>query len=159
MPTLFSLKHFLNKSFHFKTLEVKTYRLDGTEDPTLRGSTPYPTDLSAPENIITVCQQRRDSSVACRLLLTAQDHTLALLQHPGGFLWTRHEALASILGVEIVDLPVSDTDAAIEKEFGDKAGKFLDWFRVRRINQIGYSINGVFILIAADLGFSSKWRV
>lgn len=104
-------------------MEVKTYRLDGSEDPTLRGSTPYPEDLAKPEEIISVCQQRRDGSIACRLLLISEDHSIALLQHPGGFLWTRQEALASILGVEIVDLPVSETDAAIEKEFGDKAGK------------------------------------
>lgn len=37
-------------------------------------------------------------------------------------IWTREEALANIVAVEFVDLPVSDLDAAIESEFDQKEG-------------------------------------
>lgn len=35
----------------------------------------------------------------------------------------REEALASVTAVEMLDLPVSEKDAAIEKEFDSKEGK------------------------------------
>lgn len=56
-------------------------------------------------------------------MVVTSDYTVALLQHPGSYLWNRQEALASVLSTEIVDLPVSEKDAAIEKEFGDKECK------------------------------------
>lgn len=43
----------------------------------------------------------------------------------GKIIWTREEALASILAVEMLDLPVSDMEAAIEKEFGNKEGVYI----------------------------------
>ena len=42
---------------------------------------------------------------------------------PGGVLWSREEALASILAVEVVDLPMSANQVSIEEEFGDQAGE------------------------------------
>ena len=38
--------------------------------------------------------------------------------------WVREEALASIYVAEMFDLPVSEKDAAIEKEFDNKEGEF-----------------------------------
>ncbi len=37
-------------------------------------------------------------------------------------MWVREEALASVTAVEMLDLPVSEKDAAIEKEFDSKEG-------------------------------------
>ncbi len=42
--------------------------------------------------------------------------------HIGKVLWVREEALASVVAAEMMDLPVSDKDAAIEKEFDSKEG-------------------------------------
>lgn len=39
-------------------------------------------------------------------------------------LWIREEALASVVAVEMLDLPVSDMDAAIEKGFDSKESKY-----------------------------------
>lgn len=38
----------------------------------------------------------------------------------GSVKWHREESLTNIINVELVDLPVSDIEAAIEKEFGNK---------------------------------------
>lgn len=36
--------------------------------------------------------------------------------------WVREEALANVITVEMIDLPISDEEAAIEKEFANKEG-------------------------------------
>lgn len=43
----------------------------------------------------------------------------------GSIKWHREESLTNILNVELVDLPVSDIEAAIEKEFGNKECKYF----------------------------------
>lgn len=40
----------------------------------------------------------------------------------GGLQWVREEALTSIANMELLDLPVSDGEVAIEKEFNNKEG-------------------------------------
>lgn len=41
-------------------------------------------------------------------------------------MWSREEALASILSVEMVDLPVSQIMAKMEDEFGAQTGTVVD---------------------------------
>ena len=43
----------------------------------------------------------------------------------GKILWSREEALASILSVEMVDLPVSQIMAKMEDEFGSRGTSLL----------------------------------
>lgn len=38
-------------------------------------------------------------------------------------MWTREEALADVVTMEMVDLPLTGTQAELEGEFGKKAGK------------------------------------
>lgn len=51
--------------------------------------------------------------------------TNTLVLCTGRVLWSREEALANVVAVEFVELPVSDLDAAIESEFDQKEG----WFK------------------------------
>lgn len=44
---------------------------------------------------------------------------------PGRVLWIREEALAEVVTMEMVDLPLTGTQAELEGEFGKKAGKGL----------------------------------
>lgn len=39
-------------------------------------------------------------------------------------MWTREEALSDVVTMEMVDLPLTGTQAELEGEFGKKAGKF-----------------------------------
>ncbi|KAL0881921.1 hypothetical protein ABMA27_001680 [Loxostege sticticalis] len=81
-------------------------------DPSLR--------LPEPELAAVICSKTPRELHACRLLVTAADDSLHLMQQAGRVLWTREEALANVVAVEFVDLPVSDLDAAIESEFDQK---------------------------------------
>ena len=47
----------------------------------------------------------------------------------GKIIWIREESLASIVAVEMIELPISDSDAAIDKEFDHKECKLIfDFF-------------------------------
>ena len=74
--------------------------------------------LLSPTIMASVCP-RQAKGVTCRHLLSSQDHSVALLQH-NKLIWSREEALSSIVAVEIIELPMSDRDQAIEKEFDQK---------------------------------------
>lgn len=47
---------------------------------------------------------------------------LTLLLCAGRVVWTREEALADVVTMEMVDLPLTGTQAELEGEFGKKAG-------------------------------------
>lgn len=46
----------------------------------------------------------------------------------GKIKWTRQEALARIVAIEMIDLPLSDSEGSIENELKNKDGKFVFWF-------------------------------
>lgn len=69
----------------------------------------------------SVCP-RQTKGITCRHLLSSEDHGITLLQH-NKLVWSREEALASIVAVEIIELPMSDRDQAIETEFDQKESK------------------------------------
>ncbi|KAL4702027.1 hypothetical protein ACJJTC_014040 [Scirpophaga incertulas] len=86
------------------------------------GSTNKSLKIPEPEIASAVCSRVARDAQACRLLLVAADDAMHLMQQEGRILWTREEALANVVAVEFVDLPVSDLDAAIESEFDQKEG-------------------------------------
>ncbi|XP_068622538.1 ER membrane protein complex subunit 1 [Battus philenor] len=72
---------------------------------------------------------------ACRIVVLGADDALHLMQQGGRVLWSREEALANVVAVEFVDLPVSETDAAIESEFDQKEGSIWAAFTRRLQSQ------------------------
>ncbi|XP_029044376.2 ER membrane protein complex subunit 1 isoform X2 [Osmia bicornis bicornis] len=74
--------------------------------------------LLLPTIMASVCP-RQAKGVTCRHLLASEDHSVSLLQH-NKLVWSREEALASIVAVEIIELPMSDRDQEIETEFDQK---------------------------------------
>ncbi|XP_077267914.1 ER membrane protein complex subunit 1 isoform X4 [Temnothorax americanus] len=80
--------------------------------------------IQSPTIMASVCP-RQTKGITCRHLLSSQDHSIALLQH-NKLVWTREEALASIVAVEIMELPMSDRDQAIETEFDQKESIDVD---------------------------------
>ncbi|KAL4149129.1 hypothetical protein QTP88_003140 [Uroleucon formosanum] len=81
--------------------------------------------ISNPRISSAFCGRSKANTVNCVALVTTQDQSLMLLKMPGTIKWHREESLTNIINVEFVDLPVSDIEAAIEKEFGNKES-FLD---------------------------------
>ncbi|XP_060821021.1 ER membrane protein complex subunit 1 isoform X1 [Bombus pascuorum] len=80
--------------------------------------------LLSPTIMASVCP-RQTKGVTCRHLLASEDHSVALLQH-NKLVWAREEALASIVAVEIIELPMSDRDQEIETEFDQKESIDVD---------------------------------
>ncbi|XP_076766760.1 ER membrane protein complex subunit 1 isoform X2 [Xylocopa sonorina] len=87
--------------------------------------------LLSPTIMASVCP-RQAKGVTCRHLLASEDHNVALLQH-NKLIWAREEALASIVAVEIIELPMSDRDQEIETEFDQKERDVLSMM-FRRIS-------------------------
>lgn len=89
----------------------------------------YPVGLGAP--IILAGQFKGPIT---DLLLGTTDDALLLVRLPEGkILWTREEALSNIAAVEFVELPVSELDASIEKEFKSSSSNILTML-VNRLN-------------------------
>ncbi|KAM0733593.1 ER membrane protein complex subunit 1 [Formica fusca] len=122
----------------------------------LSSSTPLPdlsvtlthTSIQSPAIMASVCP-RQTKGITCRHLLSSQDHSIALLQH-NKLVWAREEALASIVAVEIIELPMSDRDQAIETEFDQKERDVLSMFLRRITSQINQA--RAFFQTILDLG-------
>ncbi|OUC40057.1 hypothetical protein D917_04375 [Trichinella nativa] len=50
------------------------------------------------------------------IVILTEDHTMLMMKESGEVIWTRYEALAKIASVEIVDLPLSETETLIEQD-------------------------------------------
>ncbi|XP_064629026.1 ER membrane protein complex subunit 1-like isoform X2 [Lineus longissimus] len=73
-----------------------------------------------PTKLYSLGFRKRDGSTGYRYLIISEDHAITLMQQSGKAVWNREEALASVLSVEMVDLPVSENEAKMEDEFGKK---------------------------------------
>eukprot|EP00063_Salmo_salar_P014844 XP_013989679.1 PREDICTED: ER membrane protein complex subunit 1-like [Salmo salar] len=85
----------------------------------------FPLDLNGgkPHKLYVHAFLKKDDSVGYRVLVQTEDHALTFIQQPGRVVWTREEALADVVTMEMVDLPLTGTQAELEGEFGKKAGK------------------------------------
>ncbi|XP_043497857.1 ER membrane protein complex subunit 1 isoform X1 [Polistes fuscatus] len=117
-----------------KVLLETTYRNEITEVvatdlltidslPNITGTLSH-VSLLSPVIVASICMHQT-KGLTCRHLLSSQDHTIALLQH-NKLVWVREEALAKIVAVEIIELPMSDRDQAIETEFDQKESIDVD---------------------------------
>ncbi|XP_051517302.1 ER membrane protein complex subunit 1-like [Myxocyprinus asiaticus] len=92
---------------------------------------------------------KKDDSVGYRVMVQTEDLTLTFLQQPGRVVWTREEALADVVAMEMVDLPLTGTQAELEGEFGKKADGLLPMVLKRLSSQ--------FILLQAWL--THLWKL
>ncbi|XP_031142151.1 ER membrane protein complex subunit 1 isoform X1 [Sander lucioperca] len=74
-----------------------------------------------PEKLYVQAFLKKDDSVGYRVIVQTEDHTLTFIQQPGRVMWTREEALSDVVTMEMVDLPLTGTQAELEGEFGKKA--------------------------------------
>ncbi|KAK3519101.1 hypothetical protein QTP70_016312 [Hemibagrus guttatus] len=79
---------------------------------------------------------KKDDSVGYRLMVQTEDLVLTFLQQPGRVVWTREEALADVVTMEMVDLPLTGTQAELEGEFGKKADGLLAMVLKRLSSQL-----------------------
>ncbi|XP_076040041.1 ER membrane protein complex subunit 1 [Oratosquilla oratoria] len=64
---------------------------------------------------------RRDGGSAVRALITCSDHSVHLISN-AGVVWSREEALASVLAAEAVDLPVAGASINYHEQLSPHAG-------------------------------------
>ncbi|XP_028266310.1 ER membrane protein complex subunit 1 isoform X1 [Parambassis ranga] len=74
-----------------------------------------------PEKLYVQAYLKKDDSVGYRVMVQTEDHALTFIQQPGRLMWTREEALSEVVTMEMVDLPLTGTQAELEGEFGKKA--------------------------------------
>ncbi|GAA52193.1 hypothetical protein CLF_107492 [Clonorchis sinensis] len=75
-------------------------------------------------------------ALSFRLLLQTEDHAIQLVRQNGQQQWLRDESLADIVAVEMVDLPVSESQAKMEEEFGHSTSNIFEMFAKRLHTQL-----------------------
>ncbi|XP_012260554.2 ER membrane protein complex subunit 1 isoform X1 [Athalia rosae] len=111
--------------------------------------------VQAPTIVASACL-RQPKGTGCRHLLSSDDHSIALVQN-GRLAWVREEALANIVAVEIMELPMSEREQAIETEFDQKENFDVDgsWDVVSMmIRRICSQANQLRTLLQAVMGFA-----
>ncbi|KAG8002797.1 ER membrane protein complex subunit 1 [Nibea albiflora] len=89
-----------------------------------------------PEKLYVQAFLKKDDSVGYRVMVQTEDHALAFLQQPGRVVWTREEALSDVVTMEMVDLPLTGTQAELEGEFGKKADGLMSMVMKRLSSQL-----------------------
>ncbi|KAE8293274.1 ER membrane protein complex subunit 1 Precursor [Larimichthys crocea] len=89
-----------------------------------------------PEKLYVQAFLKKDDSVGYRVMVQTEDHALAFLQQPGRVMWTREEALSDVVTMEMVDLPLTGTQAELEGEFGKKADGLMSMVMKRLSSQL-----------------------
>ncbi|XP_035220797.1 ER membrane protein complex subunit 1-like [Stegodyphus dumicola] len=95
---------------------------------------------------------KKDHGISYKVLLLFEDHSVLVIHQHGRMVWSREEALSNILSSEIIDLPLSETDANIEQEFGHPDAGLISMFLTRLKSQV-YLLQT--FLIHALTGFKS----
>uniref|UniRef100_A0A8C4ED29 ER membrane protein complex subunit 1 n=1 Tax=Dicentrarchus labrax TaxID=13489 RepID=A0A8C4ED29_DICLA len=89
-----------------------------------------------PEKLHVQAFLKKDDSVGYRVMVQTEDHTLTFIQQPGRVMWTREEALSDVVTMEMVDLPLTGTQAELEGEFGKKADGLMSMVLKRLSSQL-----------------------
>ncbi|XP_071489388.1 ER membrane protein complex subunit 1-like [Diadema antillarum] len=120
-----------------KVIELRSEYLDGSDilysnDVTLPGSHGSAIQLDVD------LHEMRDKTINGRVLIRTQDDAISfIVGSEEEVMWLRDESLADTVSVELVDLPVSDTEARFEDEFGGKNGEnILNMFTKRLSTQL-----------------------
>ncbi|THD20530.1 ER membrane protein complex subunit 1 [Fasciola hepatica] len=128
---LFSAFQEMNRPWENFALSV--YQLDSGE-PALNltpGLWTIATHHGAVEWIHPTLYVDSTGAVAFRVLIRTEDHAIQHIRQNGHQRWLREEALADIVAVEMVDLPVSESQARMEEEFGHANSNIFEMFAKR----------------------------
>ncbi|XP_057676107.1 ER membrane protein complex subunit 1 [Corythoichthys intestinalis] len=89
-----------------------------------------------PEKLYVQTFLKKDDSVGYRVMVQTEDHKLSFIQQPGRVMWTREESLSDVVTMEMVDLPLTGTQAELEGEFGKKADGLMSMVLKRLSSQL-----------------------
>ncbi|XP_077559498.1 ER membrane protein complex subunit 1 [Haemaphysalis longicornis] len=151
-PTCSSLIGFVERG-ETGTSKISLFELGGNwqERADLEGQFAIPPTTANATSIHLLPFLRKDQSRSYKILVIAEDDAVLLFQQQGRLLWSREEALASVIGAQFIDLPLSETDAKIEQEFGDGNANVLAMF-VTRITMQLCQLQSLLMGFVASLG-------
>ncbi|GIY97460.1 ER membrane protein complex subunit 1 [Caerostris extrusa] len=121
-----------SNTYKIKTLDVESK----TEVEYLDGTFSLSEDHGELELFFILPYIKKDHGVSYKMFLLFEDHSILVIHQQGRLVWTREEALSNIVASEIIDLPLSDTDANIEQEFGQPDANPLTMFLTRLKSQV-----------------------
>ncbi|XP_014259413.1 ER membrane protein complex subunit 1 [Cimex lectularius] len=114
--------------------ETRTINVESNGEYKATASYTYP--FSLPDYTSSSCTiVSNNNELVCYTFISSVDHS-AILLRKGKLFWVREEALANVINVEMIDLPVSEEEAAIEKEFANKGGGILGMVTRRLSSQV-----------------------
>ncbi|KAG8190034.1 hypothetical protein JTE90_000129 [Oedothorax gibbosus] len=87
---------------------------------------------------------KKDHGVSYKVMLLFEDYSVLVIHQQGRLVWSREEALSNIVATEVLDLPLSDTDASIEQEFGQPDVGTITKFLIRLKSQV-YQVQNVLL--------------
>ncbi|XP_054714162.1 ER membrane protein complex subunit 1-like [Uloborus diversus] len=128
---IFSLK-LKDKLYEFEAIDVGSKE----ELKNLAGVFTLSEDRGNLEDFYIFPYTKKDHGISYKSLLLFEDHSMLIIHQQGRMVWSREEALSSIISSEIMDLPLSETDANIEQEFGDPDAGLLSMFLTRLKSQV-----------------------
>lgn len=160
---LFTLHH--NVDQYFKNLALNIYDLESGE--LSKELPPRHFTLASHhgtiESISAIMFTDATGAPSFRLLLYTEDDAVQLIRQNGKQQWIREEALANIVAVEVIDLPVSEFQAKIEEEFNHASNNILEMFIQRLKSQMSqlvvwtrhwiYNIPNLFMAIVSSKPF------
>ncbi|XP_064481950.1 ER membrane protein complex subunit 1-like [Ornithodoros turicata] len=137
---------------HADVFTVKIYNAQTWEElGEFDGEFTVPPTYGSPECVHLLPFFRKDRTPSYKILVSTEDHGLVLFHQQGKVFWSREEALASVVSAEFIDLPLSETDAKIEQEFGDNdKANILSMFITRITTQI-YQLQSLVVAFFATL--------
>ncbi|XP_062611133.1 ER membrane protein complex subunit 1-like isoform X1 [Saccostrea cucullata] len=123
-------------------LKMRVYDLGtGGEIADLYQTITYLPQHGFPQRMEVLLFKKRDLRIGCRFAILSEDYSMQMVLKaerdaaPGKIAWRREEALAYVLSVEMIDLPVSENQAKYEDEFGshkdDIATMFIKRFKTQ----------------------------
>ncbi|GAB6018573.1 hypothetical protein CHUAL_000265 [Chamberlinius hualienensis] len=99
------------------------------------GAISYPEHYGVVQRLFAEVLPKKDGSLTWRVVLTTSCHSI-LYFNAGLLQWTREESLASIMSVEMVDLPISESEAQMEEQFGSANVNVMVLFLKRLTTQL-----------------------
>ncbi|XP_071805651.1 ER membrane protein complex subunit 1-like [Asterias amurensis] len=107
---------------------------DGAEVSSMMQTVAMPSSHGNPSKLTVMLVDKKDTNPAIKVLMETADHAITLVHQPGRIAWQREEGLSSVAAIEMVDLPVSDTEAKFEEEFGGKEQESIVAMFLRRLS-------------------------
>lgn len=124
-----------------QVLQIKAFDADTCEPIVeLSNTLDYPSFYGRPELKTFDCKQKRNNDgKSCLFILSTVDEAILGIQQ-NKLRWVREEALANIVATEFIDLPLADSEGALENEMKGKSGKQVktiqNLFKIININTI-----------------------